>query len=123
MESLPKGGEDQHLKHREILGLPATKIPLVDHADRNGLNNRRSNLRVATRTQNNANSRLPSHNSSGLKGVRFHLGRFEASISVGNRQKYLGRFKTKHEAAIAYDSAALSLRGEFALTNAKLGLL
>lgn len=94
----------------------------VDHIDHNGLNNQRHNLRRCVTTQNNGNSRIAKHNTSGLKGVRFCSGKWEAHISRKNKTYYLGRFTTSREAAIVYDAAAVDYFGAFALTNKQLGL-
>lgn len=92
---------------------------LTDHRDHDGLNNRRENLRPATRTQNNANQRLRRDSSSGFKGVTWHkrADRWEAQIKSGRRKIYLGLFDSIEEAAHAYDVAARELFGEFAHLN------
>lgn len=91
----------------------------VDHRDRDGLNNRRSNLREATRTQNNANMRLRSDSTSGYKGVSW-LTRERlwcARIHVHGRRIHLGGYHTAEDAALAYDRAAREHFGEFARVN------
>jgi hypothetical protein len=110
------------LMHRVILGLSPGQF--ADHIDGDGLNNQRSNLRVATRDQNRRNTGLMKSNRSGFKGVYFkpRIGKWIASIKDG-RTKHLGCFSTPEEAAKAYDAAALKLHGEFACTNASIGLL
>ena len=87
----------------------------VDHVDRNGLNNRRSNLRLATRSQNLANTKLSRRNSSGVKGVRYDKERnkWRAEISATGIRYFLGRFDTKEEACGARSEAAGRLHGEF----------
>ena len=113
--------------HRLIMGLPDCH---VDHKDHNGLNNRRSNLRLANNQQNQANSRLSKKNTTGYRGVRYaprkgYLGinkskgrkAWQAQIKINYKSKYLGSFSTKEEAALAYDAAALSAFGEFASLN------
>lgn len=87
----------------------------VDHADRNPLNCKRDNLRIATRQQNAANREFK--NGRKYRGVAFHNNRFQASIRVGGSLRYLGRFLTEKEAADAYDAAALDAFGEFAWQN------
>lgn len=90
----------------------------VDHRDRNGLNNRRANLRVCTRSQNNGNTRrTPSR--SGYRGVSWHsqMGKWRAHINLSDRQRYLGLFLDPWEAAQAYNVAALEQWGEFAELN------
>jgi hypothetical protein len=91
----------------------------VDHANGNKLDNRLCNLRVATRTQNNANARTRKHSKSGIKGVRFHKlnKRWQARIRCAGKQLHLGYFDTPQMAAEAYSRAASSLFGEFARTE------
>lgn len=90
-----------------------------DHKDRDGLNNQRSNLRLATRSQNGANRRLRSDNKLGFRGVS-QAGKspsFRADIVVNNEHKYLGCFASLKEAAQAYDDAAFRFFGQFASLN------
>ncbi|WP_415869671.1 HNH endonuclease [Burkholderia ubonensis] len=92
---------------------------LVDHRDRDALNNRLSNLRLATYTQNVHNRpKLPS-NKSGYKGVFYNkrARKFQASIRINGAQKYLGSFDSAKEAHEAYCQAANELHGEFACND------
>lgn len=103
--------------HREILGI---KSGVVDHRDRNGLNNQRANLRAATQQGNTANSKKPSDAmTSKYKGVWFDSarGKWAARIGFNNRGIHLGRFLTEAEAAKVYNDAAIKLFGEFARIN------
>ncbi len=88
----------------------------VDHKDLNGLNNKWTNLREATRAQNVVNRRALSTNLLGVKGVSRvkKTGKFIALISVGGSTWGLGTFKTAEEANAAYEAAAKGLHGEFA---------
>lgn len=90
----------------------------VDHRDSNGLNNRRCNLRVATKAQNLANQRTRPDNSSGAKGVTFHkaTGKWQPQIMVNGSRVYLGLFVSVEEAAAAYAKASAELHGEFGRT-------
>lgn len=108
------------LMHRFIME-PSDGLE-VDHINRNGLDNRRENLRIATRSQNNGNTKIPSHNTSGVKGVSYDKDRnlWAAHIKTHGRKKFLGRFGTKEEAASAYDRAAAQHFGEFANKNGDL---
>jgi hypothetical protein len=93
---------------------------MVDHADGDGLNNRRLNLRFCQRSNSNqANQGLAAHNTSGFKGVgRTPNGRpWFAQIHVDGDNIYLGRFDDQISAALAYDKAARRYFGEFARTN------
>lgn len=90
----------------------------VDHRDGNGLNNRRSNLRAATSSQQAQNSPKQLLTSSKFKGVsaRQHRG-FRAYITVNRKQIHLGIFDSEIEAAIAYNKAAVERFGTFARLN------
>jgi hypothetical protein len=104
--------------HRIILGLSKGDDLQVDHINRNGLDNRRENLRVCTHQQNQMN-RPSRGGSSSYKGVdwRTSHNKWRASIKLNQKKKFLGHFQTELEAAQAYDAAAIILHGEFALLN------
>lgn len=103
--------------HRLILG--AKKGDLVDHRDRNGLNNQRDNIRVTSRQVNNINTRVRKDNTSGYRGVSFakRMNKWSANIQHDGRQRCLGYFDHAEDAAKAYDAAALTLRGPHAQLN------
>lgn len=88
----------------------------IDHKDTNKLNNRRTNLRKATQSQNQANCGMYSHNTSGVKGVSFSRSknRYGAYIVVNNKQIWLGSFKTIEEARDRRRQAAVEHFGEYA---------
>lgn len=116
-------GEATLFMHREILGLTEDDSVQVDHVDGDGLNNVRSNLRRATNQQNAWNQRphrkrtQPAARHSRHKGVSWYANRWRARITVGGETQHLGRFETEREAALAYNSAARELFGEFARPN------
>ncbi len=87
----------------------------VDHINGNGLDNRRSNLRVCTRSQNLANSGPRKDHNKGV--FSRPSGKWGALITVMNKQHYLGQFSTEDEARLAYNKAALEHFGEFAYLN------
>jgi hypothetical protein len=92
----------------------------IDHADRNGLNNRRSNLRPATRQQQQANHKKHGDGTtSRYRGVSLYKpsNKFRAAIVFNNKQKHLGVFVDELEAARAFNRAAIELFGEFASLN------
>lgn len=93
---------------------------LVDHADGDGLNNRRLNLRLCTSAQNQANQRKQAGTKSQYKGVRppskWRKG-WACEIECKGVRYYLGTFKTERDAAIAYDRKAIELFGDFARLN------
>lgn len=103
------------LMHRMILGAgPGT---VVDHLDRNGLNNCRSNLRICTVSENNARRISMVGSLTGFRGVRHNGKAFAAKITFNRRHIHLGTFPTPELAAQAYDRAALDLHGPFACLN------
>lgn len=106
-------GNHQIYLHRTIMGEPDC---LVDHEDRDKLNNQRSNLRLATHTLNLANS--GPRKGKKFKGVHpTRYGTFSADICVNWKQIHIGTFKTENEAARAYNKMAKLAWGEFAYLN------
>lgn len=88
----------------------------IDHIDGDRDNNRIANLRACTNSQNSANSRIRSDNSSGLKGVSWDCTKkkWVAQIRCHGKSFHLGRFKSKIDASVAYSSAAVRFFGKFA---------
>ncbi len=104
--------------HREIMKLECNK--LCDHINGNGLDNRKTNLRPASRAQNGWNrgkSRVKSR--SRYKGLAWDKKdkRWEVRISVNGRRIYIGRFEDQIQAARAYDRAARIYHGRYAQAN------
>jgi hypothetical protein len=106
------------LMHREILG-GGEGDPMVDHKNRNSLDNRRENLRFADHSLNGANRSLGRNNTSGYKGVTAgsYKQPFIAQIKINRKSINLGGFATAKEAAARYNEAALEAFGEFAALN------
>lgn len=105
------------LLHRVILDFPEAPY-VIDHLDRNILNNLRSNLRIVAPWINQVNSRNRFYNNH-YRGVTFHkkAKKYYASIQLHNKRKHLGTFTTEVEAAKAYNRKAKELFGEFAVLN------
>lgn len=103
------------LMHREVLNVEKNKY--IDHIDGNGLNNCRNNLRESTNSQNQANRGANKRNTSGYKGVVFDKNKWQAKIGHNRKTIHLGRYKTKEEAAIAYNKGAIERFGEYAKLN------
>ncbi len=107
------GRRDTISMHQMICGKGA------DHIDGDGLNNTRSNLRLATSRQNSCNRGANKNSASGFKGVTWYKPRrkWRARIGLDGRKLHLGLFTNAEDAAMAYDAAARELHGEFARTN------
>jgi hypothetical protein len=104
---------------------PVPKRYRIDHVNNDPTDSRLENLRLATQAGVTRNSGMRKNNTSGYKGVHFvrGLGNYHAGITVERRRLHLGGYQSSREAAIAYDKAAIRLHGEFARTNAMMGLL
>lgn len=100
--------------HRLVLGAPAGT--LVDHADGNGLNNTRGNLRLVTPRENAINAMKRPGCSSRYRGVDWceKAGAWRARVWVNGREQLVGYYATEEEAAKAREKAALAAYGEYA---------
>ena len=89
---------------------------LIDHKDRDGTNNKWSNLRLATNSQNMMNSGIRKNSSTGVTGVSLDRRRnlFRARVNVGGKEIWLGYFDTIDAAKTARVAAAKKHHGEFA---------
>lgn len=105
--------------HRLLLGISDDPAIQADHRNHNTLDNRRLNLRIASRAQNQQNRRSLRVTASGFKGVYMTNKRkpFQARITVNGKRRSVGYFMTALEAARAYDAKAIELCGEYACLN------
>lgn len=113
---LPDGREYALLMHRLLLGLPYGDKREGDHRNGDGLNNRRSNLRIATHRQNSNNARLSRANASGFKGVSWseERGCWRAQIKRDGVRYHIGNYADPEEAHEAYCLLASVFHGTFA---------
>ena len=108
------GGQTIMRMHWEVM-----KAKGIDHIDRDGLNNQRSNLRLCTNSENHMNTRKCPNKSSIYKGVSFlkNAGKWRASIMINGKTIDLGLFVYEVDAARAYNLKAIKLFGDFANLN------
>lgn len=100
-----KTGTKGYFMHRVLMKAPKNKE--VDHINRDKLDNRRSNLRFATRSENNRNTDIRKDNTSGYKGVNYFKPRncWVARIQIKGKRFFLGSFDTREKAIMAYARA------------------
>jgi hypothetical protein len=99
------------LMHRVIMGDPDGLY--IDHIDCDGINNQRSNLRLATHAENLRNQRIGKNNTSGFKGVTKARSKWRAEIKANGIRYNLGHFDMPEAAYAAYVAASAVLHGEF----------
>ncbi len=106
----------KQLMHRIILNAPVNLE--IDHISGNGLDNRRCNLRICTRSQNQMNAH-PRKGTSNYKGVHWNSGhkKWSASIRLAGKLVALGDFESEYEASKAYNSAAEEHFRQFAFSE------
>jgi len=124
--STQSDGTRKRLKMHRAIIKPTDELE-IDHRNGNTLDNRKENLRECTHQQNQANRRLGKDNTSGYKGVSYkkrnkdmineHSKPWEVRIRYNGKRLYLGAYKTKEEAALAYNKKAIELYGEYAYLN------
>lgn len=94
--------------HRFVVNLVDPTL-IADHINGDTLDNRKQNLRIITRSENNKNMRKHINNTSEYTGVIFKDGLWVATIGISNKNLYIGGYDTKFEANIAYRAAAKAL--------------
>lgn len=103
--------------HRQIMGNPHGME--VDHINGDKRDNRRCNLRVATKSQNQQNRKINKNNKTGFKGISYDPKKrlYRAAIQTNGKISRLGRFKNPEDAHAAYCKAAAEKNKEFARLN------
>lgn len=92
---------------------------IIDHISGDGLDNRRSNIRCCTKSENPLNRRININNNSGYKGVSWFkvVKKWRAQIQYKKIVYHLGTYEKRIDAAKAYNEAAIKFHGEFAKLN------
>ena len=103
--------------HKEIMNNPLNME--VDHINGNPLDNRKINLRKCSHQENGRNLKISKRNTIGYKGLYFYrkIKRWQVYITCNYKHIYVGIFKSKKDAALAYNQKARELFGEFARLN------
>src|ERR1035437_455247 len=119
-----RNGRSKNIKMQNAIlehygGQPIPEGYTIDHIDGDGLNNQKSNFRLATHDQQQQNRGLQGNNTSGYIGVSLHkkTQKHRARIEVGGKEIHLGLFDDPIEAAHVRDAAAIEQYGEFAKLN------
>lgn len=120
LEKLPDGRKRSIYLHRAVTNAPDGMF--VDHINGDPFDNRRANLRICTRAENQRNRTKQRNNRSGYKGVyawagRYDSGKWIARVGINGGSVKVGVFTDPVEAAHAYDKAAKRIHGAFASLN------
>jgi hypothetical protein len=89
----------------------------IDHIDGNKQNNNIENLRPATMSENNQNSKEKNTNKLGVKGVCMERGKYKANIKINGKSKHLGYFYSLEEAKIVYEEFSKKIHGDYSFCN------
>lgn len=108
------GKESLLLMHRVLFSLQHGDKMEVDHRDRNGLNNKRENIRLCEHKENMRNRKISKANKCGLKGVYASGNKWRAEIKFNGKKIHIGCFSTKEDAHDAYKKSASELHADFA---------
>ena len=117
------GRDKSRFMHYEVLNLAIGKDRkwVVDHINRNPLDNRKENLRICSTQQNlfNSGPKKKKGKTSYYKGIMFHQGhkRWAALLCYKRKQFHLGYFQTEYEAMTAYNLAVVKKMGDYAYVN------
>ena len=105
--------------HNVALPIPRDGVTVIDHIDRNPLNNLRENLRPATHQQNsfNRSKYINAKTTSKYKGVSKVKNKYRASIQFDGKKYHLGYHATEKLAALAYNKKAKKLFGDYSYLN------
>lgn len=105
--------------HRLVMGLDGSTKLQVDHIKHKTNDNRKSQLRIVTCTQNNMNRSLQTNNISGTTGVHKlkQFNKWEVEIMLNNKKKYIGRFDNFEDAVEARKNAEEKYFGEYSFDN------
>jgi hypothetical protein len=114
----PKGSSNAIKLNRYLFFGVENNKTIIDHVNRDKLDNRRENLRMCSQRENGKNTSLKKNNTSGAKGVsKASKGKFRARIWLDRKEIHIGTFCNVFDAAKAYDRAAEIMHGEFAAKN------
>lgn len=104
---------------KRVLGRDLSRKELVDHINRDRLDNRRANLRLASDLESARNTAPWAAGKSKFKGVFWHSQNkyWHAAITHERQYIHLGCFNSELDAAVAYDQAAIQLFDDFAYLN------
>lgn len=114
-----KGTYLHRLVMERLLGRPLKHGEYVDHINGNKLDNRRQNLRLSTMSQNLANGKIRSNNTTGVRGVSLDRrnGHYVAHYYIKSKKYHIGSYKTLEEAIKARRTKEIKLYGDFVLVG------